>query len=387
MPKLIVVGNGPGDESLLTGMASSSIKASQKVYNTRELPLGDLLAALKEPPFEDTTVLASGDTGFYSVAKTFVMDLGGLYDIQLIPGISSVQYFCAKIKATYENAVFASLHGRDANIVAKAAYNKEVFALVGGANTVQSVCASLDSHGLGHAIITVGERLSFPEEKITSGSAKELKNLVFDNLSVMYIQNPGAIEDRLPLKDSDFTRSKTPMTKEEIRWLSVAKLGISPNDTLYDIGAGTGSVAVEMARAAYSGYVYAIEANEGACKLVKENAAKHGAFNMQVVYGQAPGALAGLSAPDKVFIGGSSGNMEGIISSILSANKTARIVANAITLQTLAQVVEIFGRFRLQDIDIVCVNTAKSKRVGSYDLMMAQNPVYIITGNGCGTNG
>ena len=382
MEKLYVVGQGPGGAAPLAGTAGEAINKSRRVLNSRETPLPDLLRELKRAGMGDTAVLVSGDCGFFSIAKTIVRDYSALYDIELIPGISSVSYLSAKIKTAYDDAVCVSLHGRAVDIVGKTAYNRKIFALTGGENSVRAICGRLDRCGLGGVRVTVGERLSFPDERIISGTAAEFSSMDFDDLSVMYIENPDAADPRAPLGDGDFIRGGVPMTKEDIRWLSIRKLGVMPGDIVYDIGAGTGSVSVELARAAVDGFVYAIETKEEACDLIRQNAARHGAYNMEIVRGKAPEAMSGLSAPDKAFIGGSSGNMDGIVGALLSMNRSVKIVANAVTLQTLNQVTESYKIRGLTDVEIMCVNIAKTKKAGAYDMMTAQNPVYIISGAG-----
>ena len=390
MEKLFIIGCGPGDEVLLTDMAKSALNAAQwilstgRMGNTRKqiqgLSLTELLSALKNPAKGVTAVLVSGDCGFYSLAKTIVKDYSGLYEIELIPGISSIQYLSAKIKIAYDDAVLVSLHGRNNNIVSKAAYNKRVFALTGGVNSVREICRTLDKYGLGHVHVTAGEMLSYPDERITTGAASQLCGMDFDELSVVCIENPSAANPHVPLRDEDFIRGGVPMTKEEVRWLTIHKLGVCPGDIVYDIGAGTGSVSVEMARKAFDGFVYAVDTREDACGLVRENAIKHGAFNIEVVHGAAPYALEGLPAPDKAFIGGSSGHMGGILEKLSEFNPNIKITANIITIQTLNQIIDGFKKHGLTNTDVICVNVAKSKKMGGYDMMMAQNPVYIVTG-------
>jgi len=384
---LYIIGFGPGDEAMLTGRAKDALKTAQKCLNTREMPLAELALALKTPIEGITAVLVSGDCGFFSAAKTIIRDFSSLYEIEVVPGIGSVQYLSAKIKVPYDDAAIISLHGRDGNIVSKVAYNKKVFALTGGANGAGDICRTLCKYGLGGVSVSVGERLSCPGERIFTDRADKITDTVFNSLSVMYVENPSAVNPHTPLSDSDFTRGGVPMTKEEIRWLSIQKLGIGPRDIVFDIGAGTGSVSVEMARKAFDGFVYAIEAKEDACALVRENAAKHGAFNVEVVHGEAPGALENLPVPDKAFIGGSSGNMDGTLEKLVSLNPNIRIAASAIALQTLHQITEGFEKYGITGTDIICVNIAKSKKTGGYDMMMAQNPVYIITGTGGNKNG
>jgi precorrin-6Y C5,15-methyltransferase (decarboxylating) len=392
MEKLHIIGYGPGDENLLTEKAKNAMTVAKRILSTSRisgtderihgLGLTELMAELKNSTGEETAVLVSGDSGFFSVAKTIVKDFSSIYEIEVIPGIGSIQYFSAKIKTPYDDAVLVSLHGRSGNIVPKVAYNKKVFALTGGVNSAKEICHTLNKHGLGDVRVSIGERLSYPDERILHATAVELQETDFDELTVLYIENPSAVNPHTPLSDSTFLRGEIPMTKEEIRWLSIQKLGVSPSDIVYDIGAGTGSVSVEMARKAFDGFVYAVEKNEDACTLVRQNIAKHGTFNIEIIHGEAPSSLEGLPVPDKAFIGGSSGNMDGILQKLISLNPGIKIVVNAITIQTLNQAIEGFTRYGITDTDIICVNIAKAKKTGPYDMMTAQNPVFIITGRG-----
>jgi precorrin-6Y C5,15-methyltransferase (decarboxylating) len=404
MEKLYIIGFGPGDESLLNDQAKKALSVSRRVLssarisNSANMPdriktgaagdkiismtLSEMFSELEKPAEGATSALVSGDCGFFSAAPLIISGYSHLYDIELIPGIGSIQYFSAKIGVPYDGAALISMHGRNVRIAAKAAYNKKIFALTGGVNGAGDICRTLALSGLGNLRVSVGEKLSYPEERIITGSARELKDMAFDGLSVIYIENPEAANPHAPLADADFIRGGAPMTKEEVRWLSIAKMGISPPDIVYDIGSGTGSVSVEMARKAFDGLVFAIDMKEEACALTRENAAKHGAFNLETVWGEAPGAFADLPVPCKAFIGGSSGNMDAILEALVSLNPCIKIVANAVTLQTLNQITSGFAKHRIQNTDIICVNIAKSRKVGGYDMMAAQNPVYIITGNG-----
>lgn len=390
--KLTIVGAGPGGEELLSGQAKRALDSAQRILGVgrvgcvderaQGVTLPELSTALRDYKKGVTAVLVSGDCGFFSIAKTIVRDFSDAYDIELIPGIGSVQVLSAKTQIPYDDAVLISLHGRCGNIVPSVAYNTKVFALAGGENSVKAILSALSGHGLGGVTVSVGERLSYPDERIVTGTADELCGMDFDGLAVMAILNPAAAKAHTPLRDGEFIRGDVPMTKAEVRWLSIQKLAINPGDVVYDIGAGTGAVSVEMARKAYGGFVYAIEAKEEACALVRHNAAKHGAFNMEVIHGEAPDALNGLSAPDKAFIGGSTGRMDGIVAKLLEQNPRVRIAATAITLQGLQQALAAFEKHGLANTECVCVNIAKAKKAGGYDMMLAQNPVYIISGGG-----
>ncbi|MCL1879237.1 MAG: precorrin-6y C5,15-methyltransferase (decarboxylating) subunit CbiE [Actinomycetia bacterium] len=392
--KLYVVGFGLGDDGLLTGQAKAAIASAQRVISTGRIGSGiarahglgltELIAALRQPAPGGTAVLVSGDCGFYSLAKIIVRDFSELYQIHLIPGISSIQYLSAAIQIPYDHAALVSLHGKSGNIVAIMSYQKQAFVLSGGANSARRICAELSCSGLGSLRVIVGERLSYPDEQLTSGTAEQLADQDFDELAVLYIANPAAHDPSRPLVDADFMRSEVPMTKQEVRWLSVARLGVAADDTVFDIGAGSGSVSIELARKACSGRVLAIEKNPAALALIRQNVLKLGAFNVELVAGEAPAAFAGLPAPNKAFIGGSAHNMDSILGSLIAMNPEVGIVANAVTLQSLHQIIAGFEKHRLLDVETVCVNIARSKRVGAYDMMLAQNPVYIVSGRADG---
>jgi precorrin-6Y C5,15-methyltransferase (decarboxylating) len=254
-----------------------------------------------------------------------------------------------------------------------------VFALTGGVNRASDCCEALTKAGLGEVEVVIGEALTLPHERILKGQAKDFIDAELLDLAVLYVEHSNWISPNKSLKDSDFIRGKVPMTKEEIRHLSIDKLQVEPDEVVYDIGAGTGSVAIELARKAYQGMVYAIERKEEGLELIQENRLKHGAFNLNVIKGLAPAALEGLPAPDKVFIGGSGGQMAEIVEKLLVVNPKLKLVINVVSLQGINEAIKILDGYQTMDYEVICVNVARSRKLGSYDLMMAQNPVYIIT--------
>ena len=315
--------------------------------------------------------------------------LASLDDIKLeyINGISSMAYFFAKIGNSYDDAKIASAHGRSTSMVALASYNKKVFALTGGEQKVHSICRELAEAGLGYVTVTVGENLGSEDERLVSGSAAEIAEIEFENLAVMLIENPHAADSSQMLRDSDFERAKVPMTKEEIRWISVAKLGIRPSDMVYDIGAGTGSVTIEMARKACESRVYAIERNPEAIELIRKNMAATGSYNIELSEGRAPEGMESWPEPDRVFIGGSSGNLRQILELIISkSTRGFRLVMNTVTLETLTEAFAVLGELGFENAEYLSISAAKSQKVGSYNMMIGANPVYIITADHEGSN-
>ena len=178
------------------------------------------------------------------------------------------------------------------------------------------------------------------------------------------------------IADEDFIRGSVPMTKREVRAAIRSHLGVRRSDTIWDVGAGTGSVSVELALTADEGAVYAVERDEEALGLIEENRRRFGAWNLRVVRGTAPEALRELSAPDAVFIGGSKGNLRGIADAALAKNPNVRLCMTAIALETLSAALEAF---RDMDTEIVQIAVSRAKAAGELHLLMANNPVFLIT--------
>ena len=393
-----IVGIGPGNPDLLTGEARQAIAASnillgdkrmlsafadsrKTVYDTIKTSAIAEVAAKADPAKDVLAVLVSGDVGFFSLAKTIS---GKLPDCECVRycGISSLVYFASKLQLSWDDAKIVSMHGRDQNLVAAVAQNKKVFSLTGGEHSPQALCKQLCEHGLGQVLVYVGENLSYPEEKITQGTAEEISALSFPSLSVMMLLNDEAncFEPTVHgLADDLFMRSKVPMTKQEVRSVSMSKLMPKAPDVIYDIGAGTGSCSVELALIAKQGKVWAFERNPVAVELLGKNKELFGLTNLDVIAGEALENIKAMPAPDCVFVGGSGGDLCEMLDVIYAKNSKCRIVINAITVETLAQVAAYYKEHPDYSLEIVNVFVARSKKLGSYNLMMAQNPVYVMT--------
>ncbi len=326
-------------------------------------------------------VLLSGDVGFYSGAKNLYPLLTG-HQVVTIPGVSCVQYLCAKCQTPWQDVHLISAHGRAHNAPGEIQSHSKSFVLTGGDYRAGDLCAALTEWGMADAEVTVGERLSYPEERIVRGTAGELAGQAFDSLAAVLVCNSHPIRQPWAapgLEDDAFLRDKVPMTKAEIRALVIAKLRMEASHTVWDVGAGTGSVSAECAYAAREGRVYAVERKPEAVALLEKNKARLGLTNLFVVEGTAPQALEALPGPDRVFLGGTAGNMEQILALALGKNPAARIVATAVTLETIAEALRCFAAFKL-DAQVVQVAVTRTRRVGDYHMMDAQNPVWIVTG-------
>ena len=184
----------------------------------------------------------------------------------------------------------------------------------------------------------------------------------------------------LGIPDEEFIRGKVPMTKQEIRILTIAKARIKPDSVICDVGAGTGSISIEAACQAKDGMVYAIERNPDGVELINKNAQKFGVYNLKVIESYAPEGFDELPILDAAIIGGSGSNLPSILDSIdKKLNTGGRIVMNCITIQTIAQCLEYMRKREDYTYEAVQVQVSQLEQVGRYDMAKANNPIYIVT--------
>ena len=404
-PEVFIAGIGPGSEALQTQEVRAAIRRADCLIGAKRMldavagPQQLTIDAIapetiashiaQHPECGVFCVVMSGDTGFYSGTKK-LLPLLKECRVRVLPGLSSMSYLCARLGVSYEDAVPVSLHGRDLDIAREVRRRRKVFTLVGGDGGMQALCERLTQAGLGHVRLSVGERLSYPDEAITRGTAQELRSHTFDKLSAALIENDTPNEIVTPgLPDEAFLRNLepgklVPMTKSEVRSICLSKLRLTPNAVCWDVGAGTGSVSIEMARLCADGFVYAIEKNEQAQALLEKNRESFSASNMQIIPGLAPEACRDLPAPTHAFLGGTSGSVRDILALLLEKNPRVRIVATAVTLESVSALSACMEDFEIAEC--VSVQVSKAAALGRYHLMQAQNPVYIFTLQNGGTD-
>ena len=400
MLKVNIIGIGPGNPELLTKEAALAIEQSNiligdsrmlAAYATQQKRLFETINTAKileiisglETEKDVVGILVSGDIGFFSLTKTIADKLSDC-EVERFCGISSLVYFAQKLNMPWDDAKIISMHGRNNNLVAAVAQNAKVFALTGGENSPAGLCKELWEYGYSEVLVDVGENLSYTDEKITKGIASEIAYMEFPSLAVMMIINEHALDAGRyvhGLPDDTFVRTKVPMTKQEVRSISLSKLSPKSSDIIYDIGAGTGSVSVELALIAKDGKVWAFERNPEAVELIRKNSKKLNVQNLAIIEGEASAAIKEAPAPDCVFIGGSGGNLHAMLDTIYFKNKDARLVINAITVETLASALDYYKNKSDYEIEIVNVFCARSQKIAAYNLMKAQNPVYVISAN------
>lgn len=392
-----LIGMGSGQPENLTLQGLAALRQADLILGARRLlavlPAGctenraaayrpdEVAELLQTSGAENAVLVYSGDTGFYSGASSMMEKLEALgVRARVLPGLSSIQLLAAALGRPWQGWNLVSAHGRTCDPVAECMQGRPTFFLTGGSEDPATLCAQLAAEGFGDVQGVVGQCLGTPEEKIFRGSVKELAAGRFNSLSVLLVEAAEVLPRRAPgLPDEAFERDDVPMTKQEVRAAVLAKLAVRPEDILWDVGAGTGSVSVELALAAPRGRVYAVECRPEGCALIKANREKFRTRNLVLVEGLAPAALSDLPAPDAVFIGGSKGSLAAIVDAALDKNPDARICVSAIALESLsAAVAALTAKGRTVQVSQIAVSRARA--VGGLHLMMAQNPIYLITG-------
>ena len=438
MRKVTIIGAGPGNPDLLSRAAREAIGIADVVIGAHRALVGidvppdvvrcelvktaDIVAALTDAAsWQRAVVVMTGDVGLFSGARRLVEALSGdtRVDVRVIPGISSASYLAARLARPWQDWRFASAHGVACDIVAEAERAGELFLATSGGEDPSRLSGELVQAGFGDARVTVAERLSYPDERITCATASEIAGQTFDDLNVMLIEFAGcagspanssaaseapagasapaaasfaadsagasrAASSGIP--DELFIRGDVPMTKQEVRAVALAKLRLTATDTVWDVGAGTGSVSIEAALVARAGSVWAVERNAAGVRLIRENADAFGCGNVHAVPGVAPEALAKLPVPDAVFVGGSAGELPSIVEAALEKNSRVRLCVPCVTVETLTEACALLSGSRFKGFEACQVSAARAEAVGSHHLMKAQNPVYLVSARGAGAD-
>ena len=397
-PHITLLGIGMGSQETLTVQGKKAAKSADLIIGAKRMAdavrepgqavvyeyRSDVIADYirNHPEYEKVVIALSGDVGFYSGARKLLTALGGREsNVEVICGISSVVYFMSEIGLSWDDAKITSAHGKHCNLISMIRHNQKVFSILGTGTAVAELAGKLVKYHMGEVLLYVGENLSYPDEKIFVKKAEELTNYEGQPLSVVcaFHENPEPALSTHGIPDEEFIRGKAPMTKEEVRSVSLSKLRLTEDSICYDVGAGTGSVSVEMALRADQGQVFAIEKKEEAAALLEENKQKFAVDNLEIIKGEAPQALENLPAPTHAFIGGSSGNLKEIVALLLGKNPQVRIVINCITLETISEALDVLKEYDFQQREVVQLAASRSKEIGRYHLMMGENPIYIIT--------
>lgn len=409
---LQVIGIGPGRPEWLPPAINELIKNCEiLIGGSRALKLfpdftgrqyslsGDLsssIEVIRNALLEEKIVgvLVSGDPGFFSFLPRLKKEFPD-ERIDVYPGISSLQFAFARAGLAWQEATFASVHGRELSVLPQL-IARPTAVLTGGENTPQKIAQFYLERGH-NPDISIGNALAYPEEFWATMDAEHLaaEKTVLKNAIVILYPTLGQKTERefkqnilhqknqgtgcrIGIPDEEFLRGKVPMTKAEIRVQVLAKAQISKYDCVVDIGAGTGSISIEAAGLASEGIVYAIEHNPEAQALILANQHKFCVSNLRLISGAAPDVFGELPQVDVCIIGGSNGRLSEILETVPLVDG-GRIVITAVTIETVAQGLKLLADLNYQDIDTVSIQAVRWKAVQSLHMAQALNPIFIIS--------
>lgn len=390
--KFSIISAGPGQPGLLTGRAREAIIGADEVYACGRV--AGSLAALRKDwklcPAEALAELASefkagqvaiavnGEAGFFGGMQQMIERLRPFGEVTVFPGMSSVQYLCAKIGESYDDAVW--LEDGTCDLLAAVSYHRKVFLLMDGGRGPGAVCTELCTGGLGNLRVVVGTRLATGREHIVDATASQLRAKVFAAPCVMMILHEKAADPLRPVFDADLTTGEgAAMIRQEVRWNAVNLLAVQPDSTVYDLGAGAGAVSMELARKAYRGRVYAVDGHANAVDLIARNREALGSWNVRIARGESTEAIKPLPAPDAVFVGTGAGSLREILSMLKEKNEHVRVVIAADSLERLSEAQMALSTLRFKNVEVSQLLLSRARTLGSYNLMMAGETMFLLS--------
>lgn len=395
-----LVGIGTGNGAYLTERAKEILREADVVLGGKQIAAyaeaeGLFFQQAQQPKeiseflkqhseYENVAIALAGDASFYNGAKRLKKALRE-YEVEMIPGISLISYFAACMQTELENAAILSTYGKSCNYIGALRSTGRVFLLMESGRGVKTLCRELIRFGYDSIFMGVGTRLSYEDERIITGYPKDCMERQYEGLCVVYLSDPAWKEPIVSYgyEDEAYVRGDKPLIKSEVRSISISKMWLSKDSIIYDIGAGPGSVSVEMALQASDGMVYAIEREAADAGFIANNQVKFKASNIQAALGEAPEVFSELPMPTHAFIGESSGNLAEMIEALRKKNRQVRIVINAMTLDTLSECITYLKKESLwEEADITQVTIAKRKAAGASQVMTGQDAVYVVAFGG-----
>ncbi|QVL34778.1 precorrin-6y C5,15-methyltransferase (decarboxylating) subunit CbiE [Telmatocola sphagniphila] len=405
--KIAIIGVGGDGLAGLARSAQDLLNSADLIYGTnnvlRLIPEvsgeririgGDLQAVIESLRSNLTTrkqvVLATGDPLFYGVARYLCENLGS-ENFEVYSHVSSMQLAFARIKESWEEAFLTDLSIRNLDDVLDRIRTAETVGLfTSDIYTPNRIARELLVRGLDYFKVYVCENLGGRDERITQGELVEIQSQQFDPLNVMILRRKAGRPDqpnstrrlmRFGNPDDVFAQSRPKsglITQAEVRAIALAQLDLRSGQIMWDVGAGSGSVALEAAQLVEPGRVYAIEQDSADYHLIVANADTYGIHNVQAVFGTAPAVFANLPAPDAIFIGGNGGEIARLIESSFAALRAGgRLVINVATLEMLTATYEVMKKL-VTPVNVLLLNLSRSVEQLEALRFEAVNPTFVL---------
>ncbi len=396
---IIGVGAGPGATEGLSPDLVERIRQADQLWGgarllapweacpSRKVVIGSSIAeqatSLRERGDQKVVVLASGDPGFFGIESTVVRALGP-HEVRIVPHVTSLQLAFARAGITWGDAILTSAHARPlSEVIGWARRAPKLGILTDPVHDPAAIARALLAAGIPDCRAIVAENLGMPEERMVETRLSSLTGQNFAPLNVvLLVQDPGwsprPVLARRP--DSAYAHRRGLITKADVRALSLVRLGIAETDQIWDVGAGSGALSIEMAELSWRGRVWAVEHDPENLDFIRANLDHFGTPNVTVVPGRAPGVLAELSSPDAVFIGGAGGEMPGILRTVVGvARPGCRIVINLVTIEHLTEAIACLHELGLEP-ELAQASLAHGQAIGDLTRLVPDNPVFIVSG-------
>ncbi len=335
-------------------------------------------------------IVSVGDPLFYGIARYLCEKIGPeLFEV--VPHISSMQLAFARLKETWEEAYLTDLSAKSLDdVVDKIRTAETVGLFTSEAYPPGRIARELLARGIDYFRAMVCENLGGRDERITQGDLSDLQSLSFDPLNILILKRkpdrPDAprrsgVLSRFGNPDDLFAQSQPKsglITQAEVRTLALAQMDLQPGDVMWDVGAGSGSVAIEAAQLVTPGMVYAIEQDSADYHLIRANLDTFGVTNVKPVFGTAPAVFVGLPAADAIFIGGNGGEIARLLEAAYAALRTnGRLVVNVGTLEMLTTTYATMKRLA-KTVDVQLINISRGVEQLESLRFEAVNPTFLL---------
>jgi len=356
MPKVTVVGIGLGPDDLTEAHRRAIQAAELLVGGKRQLamfagqteatwtlganPRATLEEVKKEAAGKGVVILASGDPLFFGIGQR-ALEVFGSENVTFLPNVTALQKTFARLKLPWNQARTVSVHGRKAtDLFAELGHAGAIAIYTDPENTPNLLAKILREYGMANRKVAVVEDIGSEQERCLETDLAGAEGMQFSPLNVMVLYPEEELQPgvRLGLEDDLFAKEKSLITKRESRALILAELQIEPQGVMWDVGAGSGSVGIEAVRVAPGLRVYGVEKDRARLEMIQDNVKRLGGFGVKGVLGEAPGVLEDLPDPDRVFVGGSGGNLADILQIVEKRLRPGgRAVVSVVTPESLAR--------------------------------------------------
>lgn len=379
-----------GPANLIDNMVNAPESSSDQILLPLSADLDTMAESIEQAGQAPYVLLASGDPLFYGTAR-YLCERLGKDRFEVFPHVSSMQLAFARVKESWDEAYLTNLASQTVSrVVERVRTAEKVGVFTSAEHPPSHLAAALLDAGIDYFTAYVCENLGSPDERVTLGTLQEISQQSFSNLNVMILvrmpdvpDRPAAMQGKRLFGNPDecFLQSRPKrglLTQSEVRVIALSEMDLGPTSVVWDVGAGSGSVAIEAAQLAQAGRVFAIEMDPEDYNLLLENSGKFGVGNLTPILGEAPTAWMDLPDPDAVFVGGTGRAVVSLVQSAWSRLKPGgRLVVNIASLHNLTSVESALRELNAEP-RVLMINLSRSQEQLELLRLEAANPSFLI---------